>query len=251
MKKIARQINPAESTESISDRAWKTANLAAILAARYPVPHGQPSHSVSADGDWTLVRNEADPELDGFYLSLLRRAQFLLAHAEARIGQIHAWQLFDPRRRFTVTETLREFKKAGWRGLTSENSVRTLLNEIRQQIEARMSSEIEHLLRGDLDPEYIKRQTPKLSQSERKEIEKQITDLQNNPDRITDHNRITASIKEQIALLRSRQTMYQTVVGGADGGYVAFALFAQCEDMSIMDEKLWHPRSDLSRAYPL
>lgn len=86
-----------------SDSAWRIAQLAAILAARYPVHRSQHDHR-NSDEDWRSVRDGEDSGLDYFYFSLLRRAQFLLAHAEARAGEIHASRLFEAPRFYTVKE---------------------------------------------------------------------------------------------------------------------------------------------------
>jgi len=128
-----------------SERAWKIAQLAATLAARYPVPPGQPQDGVSERGDSTLARNEADPQLDRFYISLLRRAEFLLNFAGARFGQLHAADLFDPRYRYTVKEITKRFEQAGWAGLTSENSVRSLLKDVQGELQRQMNDEINRL----------------------------------------------------------------------------------------------------------
>ena len=259
-KKTADGESESRPTTSVApsttgtDRAWKVAQLAATLATRYVVHLGQSNTSATNNGDWTLVRNEAAPELDGFYLSLLRRAEFLLAHGEARVGRVHASQLFDSTRRYSVKEITAEFRQSGWTGLTSENSIRSLLGEISDEMDRKSRAQVEHLVRFILDPQYLPhRRDTKLRKGERDKIEQEVSTLLEKPDSIKTHPKISVPIKEQVGLVRSRLRMIRDSLGqgGGESGVNAYAVFGTCADDGVLEEKLWRRRADLSRIYPL
>ena len=247
MRKRKQNNSPSEK---ISDRAWKTATLAATLATRYRVDHGQPQHGVSS-GDSTLNRNEADPQLDGFYVSLIRRAEFLLAQAEARTGRIHASQLFDPRRRYTISEILQVFREARWKGLTSENSVRSILKEAADLMDQKFDDQIKHFLRWEIDPNYPH---PKKPQSERtlERIEKQIAGLLLHPEKIDQNRDFSDQVRSQISMVRvERRLLRSAFYDDSTKTVAAYAFFGACDDYGVEEGKLWRNRSDLSRLFPL
>jgi len=235
------------------ERAWKIAQIAATLASRYLILPGQPSDSASNDGDWTLARDEAAPELDRFFLSLLRRAEFLLLHGERRAGSIHAWQLFDPARYYSVREITKEFQLAGWTGLTSENSVRSLFAEIKKTIGQHTEADLKHRLRWSLDPDYISQSGNKLSREQRSRVEREIADLLKDPKKIDGHPGIQQPMKERIGLILSHHHMLLASLGliKTETGINPFAVFGACADDKLLDGKLWRRRDDLSRTYPL
>ena len=250
-KKNRKEASPGQSSQPsrLDELAWKTAQLAAILATRYPVPHGQPVDHVSKEGDWISLRDEADPRLDNFYYSLLRRAQFLLANANITRGDIHASQLFDPDRRYTLTEITQKFGEAAWRNLKSPNSVRKLIDKIADNIRAGVNEEMQHYLSMGLslgEPESTNLVAPE-------ELDKKIAHLLSHPELIATDERIPSEIKMRISLatLMHKELMPATTKQGPEKEYDAYGLFAYCADHKIMDDALWGLRSLLRGHYPL
>ena len=237
---------PSSLSFQLDEQSWKTAQIAAILATRYPVPHGQPANHRSADGNWNSARDDADPQLDNFYLSLLRRAQFLLANADVARGDIHAYQIFNPRRRYTFAEITGKFREASWRRLTTENTVRSLIGKICILIQDSMTEQIRHLLGMAFDLTNSDQCSPA-------EISRKIAHLEAHPELIHNDDQIPSTFKEQISLakLLHEIVMPNTTELGPEKKFDAFRLFLYCADHGIMDDKLWGLRSTLKRRYPL
>jgi hypothetical protein len=248
-KKIPRADQP--DPETISDRQWKIAQLAATLATRYAVPHGQSHIAKRTDPAWTLIANEADPRLDPFYISLLRRAEFLLIGAGARWGQLHAEELFDPADHYTVKEITREFQLAGWAGLESVNSVKKLLADVEEVYTKRADVQINHFVRSEIDDQYYNPSGRK-SKGEAGVTEAEIIAILKDPKKALPHPKIGAPIKSQISsILTTKGSLLDLLGKGRYGSrIVPGGLFAICREEKILDEKLWRDRSALSRTFP-
>jgi len=113
----------------------------------------------SRPSDPTIV-NEADPRLDHFYEGLVDRARFLLAYAGARTGNVHAHQIFEPAKRYSVQEIADRFREAGWHKLIQVNTVKRLFDEVREALYSKLRQsmdEIESLIDvPGLDKELVR-----------------------------------------------------------------------------------------------
>lgn len=246
------EIPPAghPGPDAFSDWQWKIAQLAATLATRYAVPHGRSHIAKRTDPTWTLVANEADPQLDPFYLSLLRRAEFLLIYAGARWGQLHAANLFEPGTLYTVKEITAEFQQAGWAGLESENSVRTLLAKVKEVYTKQTDELIEHFVRSEIDDEYYK-PSGKKHKGKADATKAEIAAILEDPTKAASHPNISAQIKGQIALRLFIQGGLLDALGKGrhDSKIEPHQIFAVCLEDKLFDEKLWRKRSELSRTF--
>ena len=135
-------------------RARTLARLAAILSQRLPKYRENPEDAASGNS-FGLASAENDRD----YLNCLARAQFLLDHAEGIQGQVHAADLFELEKQYSADSIANEFQRVGWKDLTSANSIRKLLKEIRDAMQRRtedlMGCRIEETKYGRLGAESL------------------------------------------------------------------------------------------------
>lgn len=133
---------PIPKASLIPDRAWKIAQLAAILASRHP-------HIWRQHGGY--MGDESDSSSDFFYNGLLERAWFLLSRAEEIGIPTYAHELFVVGKRYTVDEIAGIFAAAGWRKLTTKPSVRKLLRLCKAALEECFKSHSQHIINHFFD----------------------------------------------------------------------------------------------------
>ena len=121
---------PIESVDArvSSERAWKIAQLAAVLASSI-----EPRERISSG-----FRSEpqiASVSLDPLYAGALKRAESLLDWAEGNWGPVHAYRLFEESEILTEEQILNVFKEVEWPDLKSKQPVMDLMAESRTYFE--------------------------------------------------------------------------------------------------------------------
>lgn len=118
---------------NVSDRAWKIAQLAAVLVQTF---------NQKERGPRGLKVNPrlASKELDSYYAAALKRADILLSWAEGRGGDVHAYQLFEEGERLTEAQIMKIFKGVGWDGVKSKQPVMDLMDSLRGDFEEHLET---------------------------------------------------------------------------------------------------------------
>jgi hypothetical protein len=127
-KAIARKPNssPMQQSQDVSDRAWKRAQLAAILAEKTIV-------KPSTDGRETVSTQNRRVQLE----YLVQDAEYLLQAAENSRRILNAYELFqNDSGLLSVEQIRRHFKRGGWKTLTSWASAAKLMQDIVSVLEA-------------------------------------------------------------------------------------------------------------------
>lgn len=130
-KSTKSKISSARAVQPIAngERAWKVARLAATLATAQIVQRSsdQQNHSFPSKN------------FDRFCVEVLWKAKKILDGAEGRLGEIHAYQLFEEGKIYTEEKILNVFFAAGWQGLSSKRPIINLMADIRSKFEDELS----------------------------------------------------------------------------------------------------------------
>lgn len=105
-----------------ADRAWQVAQLASKLMA----------HRVEKLRAAGRRADLSDEYFDEEFSGALLRAQWLLSQAEEHEYEVGAYQVFKEGEDLTEADIFKQFKRAGWNGLSSKVPVTDLMNELRE-----------------------------------------------------------------------------------------------------------------------
>lgn len=159
---IVKRRKPIPEVPEAPPRAWKVAQLAAVLATRHPFIAVEGCTDLPQERTKTQRRHvhQAPPDLEDFYFSLVIRAEELLRMAEKKRGEICAHELFDPERKYSIREIVTIFRMYNWVGLEGPTSVRRLITKCLDDLDALVkrptrdadgaSSSLRDQIRGDI-----------------------------------------------------------------------------------------------------
>lgn len=125
--------------DAVPESAWKLAALAAQIAASYP--YGP--EPIGSAPRWRKPNLNGAFGDDAVYQAALKRAQLLIDFASQRRGIMHADELFEPGKAYSLRGITEVFRRAGWRNLTSPGSVRKLIDEIQSEADNLVRSRTE------------------------------------------------------------------------------------------------------------
>jgi len=129
----ARSSKLTRSSNVASERAWKVAQLAAVLV------------QTSKPGERAPAGLEVNPrltskELDPYFAAALKRADLLLSWAEGHEGCVHAYQLFQEGDRLTEEQVKEVFREANWNRLMSKDPVMNFMKALRDRFDEQLES---------------------------------------------------------------------------------------------------------------